>query len=74
MNEPDEPGGNDDEFASLGASGRHLHPLAPVVFAAAGLAVGIVTALVSGPALAVPLGLFGGGIGVWMLERGRRLR
>lgn len=74
MNEPDEPGENGDEFASLGASGRHLHPLAPIVFAAVGLAVGIVTALFSGPALAVPLGLFGGGIGVWMLERGRRLR
>jgi hypothetical protein len=74
MNEPDEPDANADEFKSLGPGTTHLHPLTPIVFAAAGIAVGVVTALVWGPALAVPLGLFGGGIGVWAVERGRRLR
>ena len=74
MNEPDEPAPHDDELESIGPSSTHLHPLAPLVFVAVGLAVAIATALAFGPALAVPLGLFGGGIGVWMVERGRRLR
>ncbi len=51
-----------------------LHPLAPVVFVLAGLAAGIVTTMVYGPALGVPVGLVGGGLGVWVVERGRRLR
>ena len=74
MNEPNDAAGKAEELEGLGSSGRHLHPLTPLIFAAAGLAVGIVTALAYGPALAVPLGLLGGGIGVWMVERGRRLR
>jgi len=74
MNEPDEPAPHDDELESIGPGTTHLHPLAPLVFVAVGLAVAIATALAFGPALAVPLGLFGGGIGVWMVERGRRLR
>ena len=74
MNEPDDPGGKEDDFESIGPSGTHLHPLAPVVFAVVGLAVGILTAVAFGPALGVPLGLLGGGMGVWAVERGRRLR
>ncbi len=74
MNEPDESAPHDDEHDGIGFSGTHLHRLAPLAFVAVGLTVGIVTYLAFGPALAVPLGLFGGGIGVWMLERGRRLR
>jgi hypothetical protein len=50
-----------------------LHPAAPVVFAAAGLAIGAVVTLATSLALGIPAGLFGGGLGVWMLERGRRL-
>ena len=46
MNEPDEPAPHDDELESIGPSGTHLHPLAPLVFVAVGLAVGIATALV----------------------------
>jgi hypothetical protein len=74
MNESDEPAPPGDELEGIGPSSTHLHPLAPIVFLAVGLAVGIVIALAFGPALAVPLGLFGGGIGVWAVERGRRLR
>jgi hypothetical protein len=58
------------------AATRHaagLHHLAPVVFAIAALAVGVAVSALSGPALGIPLGLLAGGIGVWMLERGRRL-
>jgi hypothetical protein len=50
-----------------------LHPAAPIVFAAAGLAVGAAVTLATSLALGIPAGLFGGGLGVWMLERGRRL-
>jgi hypothetical protein len=49
-----------------------LHPLAPVVFAVAAVGIGAAGTLLSSPALGIPLGLVGGGIGVWMLERGRR--
>lgn len=51
-----------------------LHPLSPVVFLVAALAVGAAATLAVSLALGIPLGLLGGGIGVWMLERGRRLR
>jgi hypothetical protein len=50
-----------------------LHPLAPAVFVVAALGIGAVGTLLSSLALGIPLGLVGGGIGVWMLERGRRL-
>ncbi|HEU4759582.1 MAG TPA: zinc ribbon domain-containing protein [Dehalococcoidia bacterium] len=50
-----------------------LHPLAPLVFAAAGIAVGFLMAAVFSPLLGVPLGFLGGGLGVWALERGRRI-
>ena len=50
-----------------------LHPLAPVVFAVSALGVGVAGTVLSSLALGIPLGLLGGGIGVWMLERGRRL-
>lgn len=50
-----------------------LHPLAPAVFVVAALAVVAAGMVLSGLAVAIPLGLVGGGIGVWMLERGRRL-
>jgi hypothetical protein len=50
-----------------------LHPLAPVVFAVAAIVVGLAAAALSSLALAIPLALVGGGIGVWMLERGRRM-
>jgi len=51
-----------------------LHPLSPLVFAVAAGAIGAATTLAVNLALGIPLGLLGGGIGVWMLERGRRLR
>ena len=73
MSEPDDPGGNEDEIEGLGPNGRHLHPLAPVVFVVVALTVGILTAVAFDPLLGVPLGLLGGGIGVWAVERGRRL-
>jgi hypothetical protein len=63
-----------DEFRDPALRGSVLHPLAPVVFVLAGLAVGILATMVYGPALGVPVGLVGGGLGVWVLERGRRLR
>ena len=50
-----------------------LHGLAPLVFAIAAIGVGAVTTAVSSLALGIPIGLLGGGIGVWMLERGRRM-
>lgn len=50
-----------------------LHPAAPIVFAAAGLAIGAAVTLATSLALGIPAGVFGGGLGVWMLERGRRL-
>jgi hypothetical protein len=74
MNEPDDPSAWEDELKSLGPNGRHLHPLAPLVFAVVGIAVGVLTAVVFSPALGVPLGLLGGGMGVWAVERGHRLR
>jgi hypothetical protein len=51
-----------------------IHPLAPVVFVVAALAIGGAGTLAVSIALGIPLGLMGGGIGVWMLERGRRFR
>jgi hypothetical protein len=50
-----------------------LHPLAPVVFLVVALGVAVAATLASSLAIGVPLGLVGGGIGVWILERGRRL-
>lgn len=50
-----------------------LHPLSPLVFAVAAVAVAAVGTALSSLAFGIPLGLVGGGIGVWMLERGRRL-
>jgi hypothetical protein len=50
-----------------------LHPAVPIVFAAAGLGTGVAVTLATNLAFGIPAGLFGGGIGVWMLERGRRL-
>jgi len=50
-----------------------IHPLAPVVFVVAALAIGALVTLTLSLALGIPAGLFGGGIGVWMLERGRRV-
>ena len=47
--------------------------MSPAVFALAAMGVGAAATLLSGLALGIPLGLVGGGIGVWMLERGRRL-
>jgi hypothetical protein len=43
------------------------------VFVVAGLAIGAAATLLVNLAVGIPLGLFGGGIGVWMLERGRRI-
>jgi hypothetical protein len=51
-----------------------IHPAAPLVFILAGLAAAGAATLVVSLAVAIPLGLFGGGLGVWVLERGRRLR
>ncbi len=51
-----------------------LHPFSPLVFAVAAVAIGAATTAAVSLALGIPLGLLGGGIGVWMLERGRRLR
>ena len=70
----DAPGLDAHERRALRSEGRHLHPLAPVIFILSGIAVGIGGALVAGPALGVAVGLLGGGIGVWAVERGRRLR
>ena len=50
-----------------------IHAAAPFVFVVAGLAIGAAAALAVSLAVGVPLGLLGGGIGVWMLERGRRI-
>jgi hypothetical protein len=44
-----------------------------VVFVVAALAIGALVTLTLSLALGIPAGLFGGGIGVWMLERGRRV-
>jgi hypothetical protein len=43
------------------------------VFAVSALGVGVAGTVLSSLTLGIPLGLMGGGIGVWMLERGRRL-
>ena len=63
----------EDVGAAATSATAGLHPLAPAVFVVAALAVGAAGMVLSGLALAIPLGLVGGGIGVWMLERGRRL-
>lgn len=57
-----------------GAGRAGIHPIAPVVFVVAALAIGTAGTLAVSLALGIPLGLMGGGIGVWMLERGRRFR
>jgi hypothetical protein len=49
-----------------------IHPAAPIAFAVAGLAIGAAATLVVNLTFGIPLGLLGGGIGVWVLERGRR--
>lgn len=51
-----------------------LHPLSPVVFAVAAIGIAVAGTALSSLAVGIPLGLLGGGIGVWMLERGRRMR
>lgn len=56
-----------------GVGNAGLSPLSPVVFAVAGLAVGVVATLAFNLAVGIPLGLLGGGIAVWMLMRSRRL-
>jgi hypothetical protein len=63
----------EDVGAAPTRAGAGLHPLAPAVFAVAALGIGAAATLLSSLALGIPLGLVGGGIGVWMLERGRRL-
>ncbi len=72
--EPGAPDVEADELQSLGAEATRLHPLAPLVFVLSGAGIGFLAALASSPALGVALGLLGGGLGVWALERGRRLR
>lgn len=73
--EPNAEGFGSEELRGVSAEGgRHLHPLAPLVFAATGIVVGFLAAYVFGPELGVALGLLGGGLGVWIVERGRRLR
>ena len=64
----------EDAGAASTRAAAGLHPLAPAVFVAAALGIGAAGTLLSSLALGIPLGLVGGGIGVWMLERGRRLR
>lgn len=51
-----------------------LHPVAPAVFAVMAIAIGVTGTLLSSVTFGIPMGLMGGGIGVWLLERGRRLR
>jgi len=50
-----------------------LHPAAPIMFLLAAGAAFVAGNAFAGIPLAVPLALFGGGIGVWVLERFRRL-
>jgi len=63
----------EDVGAAPTRSMHGLHRMAPAVFVVAALGVGAAGTLLSSLALGIPLGLVGGGIGVWMLERGRRL-
>ncbi len=63
----------EDVGATPTSASAGLHPLAPAVFAVAALGVGAAGTVLSSLALGFPLGLLGGGLGVWMLERGRRL-
>ncbi|HET9477158.1 MAG TPA: hypothetical protein VFP63_06700, partial [Dehalococcoidia bacterium] len=51
-----------------------LPRLAPVVFVIAAVVFGVAGYLAAGLALAIPAGLLGGGIGVWMLVRSGQLR
>jgi len=62
----------EDVGAAATSAPAGLHRLAPMVFAVAALGIGATGTLLSSLALGIPLGLVGGGIGVWMLERGRR--
>ena len=63
----------EDVGAAPTTAAAGLHPLAPAVFVVAALGIGVAGTMLSSFALGVPLGLVGGGVGVWMLERGRRL-
>ncbi len=77
--DPDRPGpdGVDteaEELQILAGEGRRLHPLSPLVFAVAGVTVGLLAALAASPELGVALGLLGGGLGVWALLRSGILR
>ncbi len=65
----------DTEMESRDLDQAHggLHRLAPIVFAGVGVTVGVVVTLLARPMLGIPIGLLAGGVGVWMLERGRRL-
>ncbi len=63
----------EDVGAAPASATAGLHPLTPAVFAVAALGVGAAGTVLSSLALGIPLGLVGGGIGVWILERGRRL-
>ncbi len=63
----------EDVGAAPTSAAAGLHPVAPAVFVVAALVVGAAGTVLSSLALGIPLGLVGGGIGVWALERGRRL-
>lgn len=64
----------EDVGAAPTTAAAGLHPVAPAVFVVSALAIGVAGTLLSSLALGIPLGLVGGGIGVWVLERGRRFR
>ena len=72
--EPSAPDVGADELPDVGAEGRRLHPLSPLVFALVGVTVGLLAALAAGPEMGVALGLLGGGLGVWALMRSGILR
>ena len=65
------PVGRAGNQAALLRSG--IHPAAPIVFLLAAGAALFAGILLFSVTFAIPLALFGGGIGVWVLERGRRL-
>ena len=72
--EPDATGAEAEDLHVLATEGSRLHPLSPLVFAVAGVTVGLLAALAAGPELGVALGLLGGGLGVWALMRSGILR